>query len=156
MMVDDQESLGQDQRQLESRTARTSQWVERLQASSLVEGAFASGGMKTNKSTGSNWSNSSPRGFSPRMEEMRKGSTGLPWSNNSSASQSPKLEEMKTSGPNWSSISPTSQVPQVRDGQPDYSPTSSKNTWDKKSDISFSISTGFWMLFMFFCEALID
>ena len=153
MMVDDQESVGQDQRQLESRTARTFQWVERQQASSLVEGASASGGMRTNKSTSPN---TSPRGFSPRMEEMRKGSTGPPWSNNSSASQSPKLDEMKTSGPDWSTIRPTSQVPQVRDGQPDYSPTSSKNTWDKKSDISFSISTGFWMLFMFFCEALID
>merc|ERR1719225_357281 len=99
--------------------------------------------MKTTKSTGSNWSNSSPRGLSPRTEEMRKGSTGLPLPNNSSASQSPKLDEMKTSGPDWSTIRPTSQVLQVRDGQPDYSPTSSKNTWDRKSDISFSISTGF-------------
>ena len=99
--------------------------------------------MKTNKSTGLNWSNSSPRGLSPRMEEVRKGSTGPPWSNNSSASQSSKQDEMKKSDPDWSTIRPTSQVPQVRDGQPDYSPTSSKNTWDKKSDISFSISTGF-------------
>ena len=138
--------MGQDQLQLESRTARTFQWVERLQASGRVEGAFASGGMKTNKSTSPNWSNSSPRGLSPRMEEMRKGSTGPPWSNNSSASQSPKLEEMKTSGPDWSTISPTSRVHQVTpkwNGQPDYSPTSSKNTWDKNSNISFSISTGF-------------
>ena len=159
MMVDDQESVGPDQRQLESRTARTSQWVERLQATSQVEGAFASGGMKTNKSTGPNWSNSSPRGLSPRMEEMRKGSTGPPWPNNSSASQSPKLDEMKKSDPDWSTIRPTSQVPQVSpsskwDGQPD--PTSSKNTWDKNSNSSFSIFTGFWMLLMFFCEALIS
>ena len=143
---DDQESVGQDQLQLESRTARTFQWVERQQASSLVEGASASGGMRTNKSSGPNWSNSSPRGISPRMEEMRKGSTGPPWSNNSSASQSPKLDEMKTSGPDWSTIRPTSQVPQVSpsskwDGQPD--PTSSKNTWDKNSNSSFSIFTGF-------------
>ena len=102
--------------------------------------------MKTNKSTSPNWSNSSPRGLSPRMEEMRKGSTGPPWSNNSSASQSPKLEEMKTSGPDRSTISPTSRVPQVAlkwDGQPDYSPTSSKNTWDKNSNSSFSIFPGF-------------
>ena len=135
--------MGQDQLQLESRTARTFQWVERLQASGWVEGAFASGGMKTNKSTSPNWSNSSPRGLSPRMEVMRKGSTGPPWSNNSSASQSPKLEEMKTSGPDRLTIRPTSQVPQDRDGQPDYSPTSSKNTWDKNSNSSFSIFTGF-------------
>ena len=145
MMVDDQESVGQDQRQLESRTARTFQWVERLQASGRVEGAFASGGMRTNKST---TPNTSPRGFSPRMEEMRKGSTGPPWSNNSSASQSPKLDEMKKSDPDWSTIRPTNQVPQVSpsskwDGQPDYSPTSSKNTRDKNSNSSFSIFTGF-------------
>ena len=104
--------------------------------------------MKTNKSTGPNWSNSSPRGLSPRMEEMRKGSTGPPWSNNSSASQSPRLDEMKKYGHDWSTISPTSQVPQVSpsskwDGQPDYNPTSSKNTWDKNSNSSFSIFTGF-------------
>ena len=142
--------MGQDQHQVESRTTRTSQWVERLQATSQVEGAFASGAMRTNKSTGPNWSNSSPRGLSPRMEEVRKGSTGPPWSNNSSASQSPKLDEMKKSDPDWSTIRPTSQVPQVSpssklDGQPDYSPTrsSSKNTWDKNSNSSFSIFTGF-------------
>ena len=140
--------MGQDQLHMESRTARISQWVERQQASSLMEGAFASGGMKTNKSTGPNWSNSSPRGLSPRMEEMRKGSTGPPWSNNSSASRSPKLDEMKTSGSDQLTIRPTSQVPQVSpgskwDGQPDYSPTSSKNTRDKNSNSSFSIFTGF-------------
>ena len=135
--------MGQDHLRLESRTARTFQWVERLQASGQLEAAFASGGMRTNKSTGLN---TSPRGLSPRMEEMRKGSTGPPWSNNSSASQSPRLDEMKKYGHDWSTISPTSQVPQVSpsskwDGQPD--PTSSKNTWDKNSNSSFSIFTGF-------------